>query len=88
MLSPETAKLVGEELKQVTSGAGGALGMATVLWVLATIGFAIYANPFGNYNKTYAALAGIVIRRRRTATSPAAARAAAQATGTTSPTRS
>jgi membrane protein len=36
-------------------------GIATLLWVLATIGFALYANFFGNYNKTYGALAGIII---------------------------
>jgi membrane protein len=35
--------------------------IATVLWVLASIGFAIYANSFGNYNKTYGALAGVII---------------------------
>ena len=34
---------------------------ATLLWVLATIGFAIYATFFGNYNKTYGALAGVII---------------------------
>jgi membrane protein len=36
-------------------------GIATLLWVLATIGFSIYANFFGNYNKTYGALAGVII---------------------------
>jgi membrane protein len=36
-------------------------GIAALLWVLATIGFAIYANFFGNYNKTYGALAGVII---------------------------
>ena len=36
-------------------------GIAALLWVLATIGFALYANFFGNYNKTYGALAGIII---------------------------
>jgi membrane protein len=36
-------------------------GVATVLWVLASIGFAIYATFFSNYNKTYGALAGIII---------------------------
>jgi membrane protein len=36
-------------------------GVATVLWVLASIGFSIYANAFGNYNKTYGALAGVII---------------------------
>jgi membrane protein len=36
-------------------------GIATLLWVLATVAFAIYANFFGNYNKTYGTLAGLVI---------------------------
>jgi membrane protein len=35
--------------------------IATLLWVLASIGFSVYANSFGNYNKTYGALAGIII---------------------------
>jgi membrane protein len=35
--------------------------IAALLWVLASIGFSIYANSFGNYNKTYGALAGIII---------------------------
>jgi membrane protein len=35
--------------------------VATVLWVLASIGFSAYVRWFGNYNKTYGALAGIVI---------------------------
>jgi membrane protein len=36
-------------------------GIATLLWVVASIGFSIYATFFGNYNKTYGALAGIII---------------------------
>jgi membrane protein len=36
-------------------------GVATVLWIVASIGFSIYVNSFGNYNKTYGALAGIII---------------------------
>src|SRR5215218_586209 len=35
--------------------------IAALLWVLASIGFSIYANSFGNYNKTYGALAGVII---------------------------
>jgi YihY family inner membrane protein len=36
-LSPQTASLVGEQLKQVTSGAGGALGLATVVGILTAL---------------------------------------------------
>jgi membrane protein len=36
-------------------------GIATRLWILASIGFSVYVNSFGNYNKTYGALAGIII---------------------------
>src|SRR5215204_6834757 len=36
-------------------------GIAALLWVLATIGLALYATFFGNYNKTYGALAGVII---------------------------
>jgi membrane protein len=35
--------------------------VATVLWIVASIGFSVYASSFGNYNKTYGALAGIII---------------------------
>lgn len=35
--------------------------VATVLWLLASVGFTLYVSSFGNYAKTYGALAGIVI---------------------------
>jgi membrane protein len=38
----------------------GAL-LATVIWLIASIGFSIYTSTFGNYAKTYGAVAGIVI---------------------------
>ena len=38
----------------------GAL-IATVLWLVASIGFAIYAQNFGSYNKTYGVLGAIVV---------------------------
>jgi membrane protein len=38
----------------------GALA-ATVLWLLASIGFSIYVATFGNYAKTYGVFAGIIV---------------------------
>jgi membrane protein len=38
----------------------GAL-VATVIWLIASIGFSIYTSTLGNYAKTYGAIAGIVI---------------------------
>ncbi|HET9647541.1 MAG TPA: YihY/virulence factor BrkB family protein [Microlunatus sp.] len=35
--------------------------VATVLWLLASIAFSIYVSTFGNYAKTYGAVAGIVV---------------------------
>ena len=34
---------------------------ATVLWVLGSALFSLYVNNFGSYNKTYGALAGVVV---------------------------
>ena len=36
-LSPETATIIGTQLEQVTSGAGGALGLATVIGILTAL---------------------------------------------------
>lgn len=34
---------------------------ATVLWIIASIGFSLYVNNFSSYGKTYGSLAGVVI---------------------------
>ena len=34
---------------------------ATVLWVAGSVVFSVYVNNFGSYNKTYGALAGVIV---------------------------
>lgn len=34
---------------------------ATVLWLLASVGFTVYVSTFGNYAKTYGVFAGIIV---------------------------
>lgn len=36
-------------------------GVATLLWLAATIGFGFYASRFGNYNATYGSLSAVVV---------------------------
>jgi len=45
------------KIRWVTVGAG----IATVLWIVASVGFSIYVDNFSSYGKTYGALAGVVI---------------------------
>jgi membrane protein len=35
--------------------------VAALLWLLGSAGFSLYVNFFGNYNKTYGALAGVIV---------------------------
>ncbi|MGH3781052.1 MAG: YihY/virulence factor BrkB family protein, partial [Pseudonocardiaceae bacterium] len=35
--------------------------VAALLWLLGSVGFSLYVNHFGNYNKTYGALAGVIV---------------------------
>jgi membrane protein len=35
--------------------------VVTVLWAIVSIGFALYVNNFGSYDKTYGAIAGVIV---------------------------
>ncbi len=45
------------KMRWVSVGAG----IATVLWILASVGFSIYVDNFSSYGKTYGAMAGVVV---------------------------
>jgi membrane protein len=36
-------------------------GLAIITWIVASIAFAIYVSNFSSYNKTYGALAGVIV---------------------------
>ncbi|TCM44897.1 YihY/virulence factor BrkB family protein [Kribbella sp. VKM Ac-2568] len=44
-------------LRWVSIGAG----VATIIWLLASFGFSLYVETFGNYAKTYGSLAAVVV---------------------------
>jgi membrane protein len=35
--------------------------VATVLWAMASVGFSLYVDNFGSYDKTYGAIAGVIV---------------------------
>jgi len=35
--------------------------VAALLWLVGSAGFSLYVTLFGNYNKTYGALAGVIV---------------------------
>jgi len=45
------------KMRWVSVGAG----VATLMWLVASVGFSIYVDNFSSYGKTYGALAGVVI---------------------------
>jgi membrane protein len=47
----------GPRIRWVSMGAV----VATVIWLLASIGFSVYVQTFGNYAKTYGSLAAVVV---------------------------
>ncbi|MGH3823790.1 MAG: YihY/virulence factor BrkB family protein [Pseudonocardiaceae bacterium] len=45
------------KFRWVTFGSGA----AALLWLLGSVGFSLYVNFFGNFNKVYGALAGVIV---------------------------
>jgi membrane protein len=47
----------GAKFRWVTLGAG----LATLIWLVGSVGFSVYVDNFGSYGKTYGSLAGVVV---------------------------
>jgi membrane protein len=45
------------EWKWITPGSG----LATLVWLVATLGFGLYVSNFGNYNATYGSLGAVIV---------------------------
>ncbi|MEU5951600.1 YihY/virulence factor BrkB family protein [Streptomyces sp. NPDC047525] len=52
-----TPNVKGRGFKWITPGSV----IALVIWLIASAGFAFYVGNFGSYNKTYGALAGVIV---------------------------
>jgi membrane protein len=35
--------------------------VATLIWIVVSVGFSVYVDNFGNYAKTYGSLAGVAV---------------------------
>lgn len=49
------------DVKQNKWHALAGAGLATVLWIVVTLGFRIYVQNFGNYNKTYGTIGAVIV---------------------------
>ncbi len=57
MLYYATPNVKQPKFRWVSVGAG----VAILIWVIASVGFAFYVANFGSYNKTYGSLAGVIV---------------------------
>lgn len=57
LLYSSTPNVHQRQIRSVLPGAGVAL----VIWVVGSAGFALYVSNFGNYDRTYGTLAGVIV---------------------------
>ena len=53
--SPPTAT------RRASAGSASGAVVVTVIWAIVSVGFALYVNNFGSYDKTYGAIAGVIV---------------------------